>query len=69
MIVNELYGASSSKSSDQFRIAECVISRQEFFANQMYEAMRGLGTDDDRLIRNIVARCEVSCNHTLFLSH
>ncbi|KAL5252103.1 hypothetical protein ACHWQZ_G015044 [Mnemiopsis leidyi] len=38
---------------------ECVISRQEFFANQMYEAMRGLGTDDDRLIRNIVARCEV----------
>ncbi|XP_063678173.1 annexin A13-like isoform X9 [Bolinopsis microptera] len=38
---------------------ECIISRQEFFANQMYEAMRGLGTDDDRLIRNIVARCEV----------
>ena len=31
----------------------------------MYEAMRGLGTDDDRLIRNIVARCEVGaleCN-------
>lgn len=38
---------------------ECIISRQEFFSSQMYEAMRGLGTDDDRLIRNIVCRCEV----------
>lgn len=34
-------------------------NRAGFFAEQLYKSMKGLGTDDDRLIRLVVTRCEV----------
>lgn len=38
---------------------KCVKNRASFFAEQLYKSMKGLGTDDSRLIRLIVTRCEV----------
>ncbi|XP_021693127.1 annexin B10 isoform X2 [Aedes aegypti] len=40
-------------------IVEYVRSPPRFFAKRLYEAMRGLGTDDSTLIRIIVSRSEV----------
>lgn len=37
----------------------CVKNRAGFFAEQLYKSMKGLGTDDNRLIRLVVTRCEV----------
>lgn len=38
---------------------KCVKNRAGFFADQLYKSMKGLGTDDDRLIRLVVTRSEV----------
>lgn len=38
---------------------KCVKNRPGFFAEQLYKSMKGLGTDDSRLIRLVVTRCEV----------
>lgn len=40
-------------------IVKCVKNRSSFFAEQLYKSMKGLGTDDSRLIRLVVTRCEV----------
>ncbi|XP_076750726.1 annexin B11-like [Xylocopa sonorina] len=40
-------------------IVKCVKNRPAFFAEQLYKSMKGLGTDDDRLIRLVVTHCEV----------
>ncbi len=40
-------------------IVMCVRNRSDYFAEQLYKSMKGAGTDDDTLIRIIVARCEV----------
>ncbi|XP_077282283.1 annexin B9 isoform X1 [Temnothorax americanus] len=40
-------------------IVTCVKNRTGFFAEQLYKSMKGLGTDDSRLIRLVVTRCEV----------
>lgn len=40
-------------------IVEYVRSPPRFFARRLYEAMRGLGTDDAALIRIIVSRAEI----------
>ncbi|XP_043270097.1 annexin B9-like [Venturia canescens] len=40
-------------------IVKCVKDRPAFFAEQLYKSMKGLGTDDARLIRLIVTRSEV----------
>lgn len=40
-------------------IVKCVKNRAGFFAEQLYKSMKGLGTDDSRLIRLVVTRCEV----------
>lgn len=37
----------------------CVKNRGEYFAELLYKAMKGLGTDDDQLIRVIITRSEV----------
>ncbi len=37
-----------------------VKNRGEYFAELLYKAMKGLGTDDDQLMRIIITRSEVS---------
>ncbi len=39
--------------------AYCVVNRPGFFADTLYRAIKGAGTDDDTLVRVVVARCEV----------
>ena len=40
-------------------IDEVSKDRVSFFSNQLYKAMKGLGTDEDTLTRIMVSRCEV----------
>ncbi|XP_004530425.1 annexin B10-like [Ceratitis capitata] len=40
-------------------IIECVQSPAAFFANRLYHAMQGMGTNDDAVIRIIVSRSEI----------
>lgn len=37
----------------------CVRSRSAYFAERLYQSMKGAGTDDDTLVRVIVGRSEV----------
>ena len=37
----------------------CAQDSGTFFAEKLYKTMKGLGTDDEGLIRIIVTRCEV----------
>ena len=37
----------------------CIRSKSGHFATELYKSMKGLGTDDDRLCRILVSRCEV----------
>lgn len=37
----------------------CIRNKSTHFANELYKSMKGLGTDDDTLVRIMVSRCEV----------
>jgi annexin A7/11 len=39
-------------------VVKCVKNRPQFFAEKLYESMKGLGTNDEQLIRVVVTRCE-----------
>ncbi|XP_064385002.1 annexin A4-like [Halichondria panicea] len=40
-------------------VVRSVMDRPSFFADRLYRFMKGAGTDDDDLVRVVVARCEV----------
>eukprot|EP00043_Microstomoeca_roanoka_P021073 m.254851 g.254851 ORF g.254851 m.254851 type:complete len:548 (+) comp18742_c0_seq1:237-1880(+) len=40
-------------------IAKCVLSKADYFAEQIYKSMKGIGTDERTLTRCIVSRCEI----------
>ena len=42
-----------------FTVVRCVHSRPMYFAEKLYKSMKGLGTDDNTLIRVVVSRSEV----------
>ena len=36
-----------------------IRSKATYFASELYRSMKGLGTDDDTLVRIVASRCEV----------
>ncbi|XP_072016703.1 annexin A4-like isoform X1 [Amphiura filiformis] len=57
-------GAIESETSGDLKdgylaIVKCVRNRAAFFAERINHAIKGLGTNNDMLIRCIVSRCEV----------
>ena len=42
-----------------FVTVRSMKNRPEYFADKLYDSIKRLGTDDSRLIRIIVSRCEV----------
>ena len=43
-----------------FALVECVQNRPRYFAKKLMKSMKGLGTDEETLIRIIASRSEVS---------
>ena len=43
-----------------FVLVECVQNRPRYFAKKLMKSMKGLGTDEETLIRIIASRSEVS---------
>ena len=53
-----------------FVLVECVQNRPRYFAKKLMKSMKGLGTDEETLIRIIASRSEVSEIYCLlFLYH
>lgn len=42
-----------------FFAVRCVKNKFNHFARQLQKTMKGLGTDDDTLVRVVVSRCEI----------
>lgn len=40
-------------------VVRCIKNKPAYFANRLYKSMKGLGTDDNTLIRVMVSRCEI----------
>ena len=52
-----------------FILVECVQNRPRYFAKKLMKSMKGLGTDEETLIRIIASRSEVSkINGVLFIN-
>jgi len=62
---NTFYEAVEAETSGNLQTAYKAIiaitrDHQAYYAQKIYDSMRGIGTDDDALIRHIVGRSEVS---------
>uniref|UniRef100_UPI00398EC67B annexin A5-like n=1 Tax=Pristiophorus japonicus TaxID=55135 RepID=UPI00398EC67B len=60
----EIEESLSSETSGNLRsallaVVKCIKGVPEYFAESLYNAMRGAGTDDDTLIRIMISRSEV----------
>jgi hypothetical protein len=42
----------------------CARDREGYFADRLYKSMKGVGTDEETLIRIIVTRAEVRHTHS-----
>ena len=40
-------------------VVQCIKDRPTYFAERLYTSMKGMGTDDDRLIRIVIGRSEI----------
>ncbi|XP_075924540.1 annexin A4-like [Petromyzon marinus] len=59
-IIEELRSETSGDFEDVLlAIVKCILDKPAFFAERLYKAMKGLGTDDATLVRVMVSRCEV----------
>lgn len=61
---HHIYEALKQKSTTEFHkvvriITKCISSPEDYFAKVLYKSMKGLGTDDDTLIRVVVTRAEI----------
>lgn len=50
---------SGDEKTGMMYIFRCLNNKADFFAHQLHDAMEGLGTNDTKLIRLIVTRCEI----------
>ena len=60
--IEEAIESETSGNLQKAYLAICSMTRDlhEYYAQRLYDAMRGLGTDEDALTRFIVVRSEVS---------
>ncbi|KAI5078793.1 hypothetical protein GOP47_0006464 [Adiantum capillus-veneris] len=59
-VINQMDGRCKNEfHTTVMMIAKCVSSPEEYFSEVLYKSMKGLGTDDDTLIRVVVTHAEI----------